>query len=796
MKGISEFKLEQARVTDEYFDNSLQKEVAYLLSLDEDRLLAGFRETAGMDMKGKMRYGGQWEDGLIGGHTIGHYMTAVAQAIANPGTTDEARTVLTNKLNYTVDSLKECQEKTGTGFIFGARIINNSNIEQQFDNVEAYKTNIITQAWVPWYTMHKIIAGLVDVYKYTGYENAKTVASSLGDWTYQRTSKWDEALQQKVLSIEYGGMNDCMYELYKITQNENHKTSAHMFDEVTLFENVLANQINVLNNKHANTTIPKFLGALNRYRVTEEEKYLQYAEAFWQMVIDKHTYVTGGNSEWEHFGDDYVLDVERTNCNCETCNTYNMLKYSRELFKITGNKKYSDYYESTLINAIMSSQNPETGMSMYFQPMATGYFKVYGSRTDHFWCCTGSGMENFTKLNDSIYFYKDKTIFVNQYRSSELTWADENIKITQTADLLTSETVTFMVSTIDGSANVGVSLRFKVPDWAAGNLVIKVDNVEHNVTVADGYTVVSGPIKNGAVIDITIPMTIRAHNLPDAENTYAFKYGPILLSAELGTDDLLSSTTGVNVLIPSTKKVISEKIRIDNTAAKTVAEFMENISNYLVRQNDTFEFILNSTNQTLTFSPHYMQHTQRYGIYWKFSTDSEGMEAAEILAENEKERFEAAKLDTVQPGYGQYETDHLHDMEEDGSVGNTSDGTSRYAEAGGKFSYRMLINELGSTSLKCTFDRKDNGKSIKISIGKTVIYMETLDNQEAKRYYDVNIKIPDEVIAANIVNVNYDGNTCGAVRIVFESAVAGESSAKLCNYAYTLKADSAEAVFN
>ena len=237
-----------------------------------------------------------------------------------------------------------------------------------------------------------------------------------------------------------------------------------MFDEISLFDSIY-NHEDVLANKHANTTIPKIIGALNRVRTIDEtngqlekdapdnthnrEYYLTVAENFWDIVVNDHSYITGGNSENEHFRAAHTENAFRNNVNCETCNTYNMLKLSRELYKITGEKKYKDYYEGTFLNAIVSSQNPETGMTMYFQPMATGYFKVYSSRWDDFWCCTGSGMENFTKLTDSIYYKKDNTIVVNQYISSVLTDRDNGIKLTQESELPDGETAKFTIDLIE-----------------------------------------------------------------------------------------------------------------------------------------------------------------------------------------------------------------------------------------------------------------------------------------------------------------------------------------------------------
>ena len=425
---IQDFPLSDVAMLDSYSTNAFSKELEYLLSFDTNRLLAGFRENAGMNTFGAKRYGG-WENTNIAGHTVGHYLSAVAQAYQNPSITEKQRSELYGKITAIIDGMRECQKnsKGKTGFVWAAAHPNGTGVEVQFDNVEAGKSNIISEAWVPWYTMHKLIAGIVDVYNATGYSTAKDLGSDLGDWVYNRCKTWNDSKHNTVLSIEYGGMNDCLYNLYLITNKDNHAAAAHYFDETALFEKVLQGGANVLNNRHANTTIPKFIGALNRYKAldgktvngetVDASRYLEYAEAFWDMVTTHHTYITGGNSEWEHFGQDDILDKERTNCNCETCNSYNMLKLSRELYKITGDSKYMDFYENAYYNSILSSQNPETGMTTYFQPMATGYFKVYSSQFDHFWCCTGSGMENFTKLGDTIYMHKDNTLYVNMYQS-------------------------------------------------------------------------------------------------------------------------------------------------------------------------------------------------------------------------------------------------------------------------------------------------------------------------------------------------------------------------------------------
>ncbi len=474
---LQEFTLADVTMEDEYYTNATQKDVDFLNTFDPDRLLYNFRLTAGYtadEIKSGMfdfnndgdfatkPYNG-WENSLISGHTLGHYLAAVAQAVAD-GYGDEVggdKRTLKDRLEYLIDSLKDCQDKMGTGYIFGANMENPSKPELQFDILEGKATG---GTWVPWYTMHKIVNGLVSTYEYTGNETALEVAENLAEWIYERTSKWDASTNQRVLWTEYGGMNDCLYELYKCARDNGYanldhiEQAAHKFDEDSLFEAVLSGKENVLNGRHANCTIPKFVGALNRYRALKGEKdvdkYLQYAEAFWTLVVNHHSYITGGNSECEFFGMDDVLDLERSHCNNETCNTHNMLKMTRELYRITGDKKYADYYETNFTNAIMASINEETGMTTYFQPMATGYFKVYGNadlEKNWFWCCTGTGLENFTKLGDAIYFHTADQLVVNQFISSTVTWKDKKVQVKQETDIPVSDTTKFTVSLLDGA---------------------------------------------------------------------------------------------------------------------------------------------------------------------------------------------------------------------------------------------------------------------------------------------------------------------------------------------------------
>lgn len=608
---LNQFDMEQVKITDSYYVNAFNKEVAYLRELDPNRLLVGFKKAAGLSTS--YSYYGGWENNtLIQGHTMGHYLSALAQAYKNSKSDTTVNADLKNRIDLIISELQACQNKNGNGYLFATPV-------SQFDVVEGKASG---SSWVPWYTMHKIMTGLIEVYQLEGNPAALTVASDLGNWIYRRVNAWDSATQARVLGVEYGGMNDCLYELYKLTGNSNHLAAAHKFDETSLFNTIAAGN-NVLAGKHANTTIPKFIGALNRYRTlgTAESSYLNAAQQFWTIVLRDHTYVTGGNSQDEHFRAAGKLDAYRDNVNNETCNVHNMLKLSRELFKVTGDAKYADYYENAYINEIMASQNPETGMATYFKAMGTGYFKVFSSQVNHFWCCTGTGMENFTKLNDSIYFNNGTNLYVNMYLSSTLNWGEKGLSLTQQANVPSSDTVTF---NINGAPSSAVNIKFKSPSWiAAGkNVTVRVNGTDVNAAKVNGYVEVSRVWKTGDVIEVTLPAEVKVSRLPDSPDTVAFTYGPVVLSAGLGTASMTTQSHGAGVLKATRNVSIKEIININTTASPSIDNWLGNIKNNLVQTPGKLEFTLKNTDEdnNLKFTPQYQRYKDRYGIYFKLGT--------------------------------------------------------------------------------------------------------------------------------------------------------------------------------
>lgn len=645
------FELDKVQILDNYYLSAQKSDIAFLKKMDTARLLAGFRTTAGIDTKGVRPYGG-WEDSLLGGHCVGHYLTALAQAVKVTGDKE-----LKEKSQTLIAGLEECQKKLGTGFLFGAKVEDKEDVEKQFDILEGKKKG---ETWVPWYNMHKVLAGLVDTYKYTGNETALLVAEKLGDWIYARVSKWDLKTNQKVLETEYGGMNDCLYELYSYSHNKHHLEVAQKFDEKALFLMAAKGEKNCLDGKHANTQIPKFIGAIKRYNVLkqlgeakqEDEAYLADAEKFFEMVVKRHSFITGGISVMEHFRKDYHLDEIRTQTNCESCCAHNMLKLAKELFKATRKKEYADYYETTLRNAIMGAVKTESGAASYFTPMATGYYKTFGEEEPEknmFWCCTGSGMENFTKLGDSIYFRANDTLLVNQYVASKVTWEEKNLVLTQKSDVTKSEEISFVLNALHDKEISDVAIALRIPDWMHGEATIYVNGAEKMTAAGNSeYVLLERNWEDGDVIMAKYPMSVESVGLLDQDAVFAFRYGPTVLAAKLGKEKMGEATwAGIDLTAPL-YKVVGNECRKDTIAygepkttelldnetltiqkETSVNEFVSHIEHYLVRdtESETLSFHLKGTDADTTFEnglqfvPFNTLNDERYGIYWYFDTE-------------------------------------------------------------------------------------------------------------------------------------------------------------------------------
>ncbi len=617
---IREFARHSVTVTEPIIVNAYMKEKEYLCSLDVDKLLAGFRETAGLPKKAD-KYSGGWENGEYCGHTLGHYMVALAQVYAK-----EKSGEIEERLGYILSELSQSQKESGYLFTSDPEVF------EKLEQGGAYKC---------WYTMHKIVTGLIAVYKLAGMEQALVIVKKLGGWIVDRVLNWTDKERRKVLCIADGGMNDCLYELYKITGEDCYAEAAEKFDEADLFTS-LAMEKDVLSNKHAADTISKIIGVLNRYIAFGESQVrsLETAKNFFDMVMTGHTYVTGGNGELEHFRTAGALAADRTQYNSETCSTYGMMKLAEGLYSVTGDKRYMDYYERAYFNAMLGAQNPEDGMTAFYQPMATGYFKTFSGPFSKFWCCTGTGMEMFTDLSKSIY-HASGGIYVNLYISSVLEDRALGVKLTQTVDPESYESAEFVLETEDLKET---SLYFRVPEWCGEDIEVSVNGMAEKASVKNGYLSTETKRKSGDRIVLKFHPKVTLNKLPDMENCVALTYGPFVLAAGLGREDMTTECMKrTNVTVATKNIAVHERILLQE--GLKLSEWFENCTENIAKKDGELTFTISGTDadEELVFRPYYKIYNERCGVYFEYYDEENLPDDLRAIIEEQKRLEEERK---------------------------------------------------------------------------------------------------------------------------------------------------------
>jgi uncharacterized protein len=525
-KNIIEFKaepfnLKQVRLLDGPFKDAMERDRKYLHELSSDRLLHTFRINAGLPSSAQPLGGWESPNGELRGHTMGHYLSACALMYA--GTGDEQ---LKAKADAIVTELAKCQAAIGdTGYL-------SAYPETFFDRVEANR-----QVWAPYYTLHKIYAGLLDMYTLCGNKQALEIAEKMAAWNKTRLDKIDDTHMQQILNAtEQGGMNEAFANLYSLTGNEVYLRMSQRFNESHYIDPLLRAQDN-LTGEHANSFIPNIIGTARQYELTGDPNDRKIAEFFWSQVVNHRSYCTGGTSNSEHwrFEPDHLAG-QLGDSTQETCCTYNMLKLTRHLFSWNPDVQYADYYEKALYNSILSTQNPDSGMMMYFVPLATGRWKVYNTPTTSFWCCTGSGMENHAKYGDSIYYHNGNTLYVNLFIPSELDWSQQKVKIRQETNFPESDSTALTIQT---KKPTKLDIRIRIPYWAKQGAAVKINGETMSLKSEPGsYLSINRQWKNGDKIEVTLPMSLYKLSLPGDESLAAMMYGPLVLAGQLGSEGL------------------------------------------------------------------------------------------------------------------------------------------------------------------------------------------------------------------------------------------------------------------
>jgi DUF1680 family protein len=587
------FNLQDVRLLDGPFRENMERDGKWLLSIDNKRLLHSFRLLAGIGTNAKA-YGG-WEalDVELRGHTMGHVLSGLAMMYATTG--DKA---YKNKADSLVSALAECQRVIGQdGYL--------SAFPQHFIDRAVAGSGV----WAPWYTLHKLFAGMIDMYVYADNRQALDVVNKMAGWAYKKLS----ALTPEQLAVmhrtEFGGMMESAYNLYSITGDNNNLKLAEMFNHHAVLDPLRA-QEDKLNKLHANTQIPKIIGLARGYELIGDSKENTAATFFWQTVIAHHTYAIGGNSDNEHFFEPDKLSTHMSVRTTESCNTYNMLKLTRHLFTWSADSRYADYYEQALYNHILGTQDPATGMVSYFMPFKPGSFKVYSTPDSSFWCCVGTGFESHAKYNEAIYYHDGNGVYVNLFIPSTLDWKEKGFKLRQETKY-PDEPTTYLTVETAGEANVPLYLRY--PSWAS-TVKLTVNGKQMAVNQKPGnYITINRKWKNGDRVDITYPMSLRTIPTPDDPNKAAVAYGPIVLAGDMGTQGISAPAPFARDQNDLNKYPVPADIIAElNTRGRKVSEWVRPAS---TERPLTFKTV-NTGTKDITLIPYYRINRQRYVLYW------------------------------------------------------------------------------------------------------------------------------------------------------------------------------------
>lgn len=695
------FNLADVRLLEGPFLTAMQAEAKYLLQIEPDRLLSDFRAHAGLTPKGE-KYGG-WESSGLAGHSLGHYLSACAMQYAASGDP-----LFLQRVNYMVDELELCQRSRKTGYVGAIPNEDSMWAEVKAGNIRTRGFDL-NGAWAPWYTVHKIMAGLLDANLYCGNKKALVINEGIANWAGTIIQNLNHEQLQKMLFCEYGGMSETLVNTWALTGNKKYLNLSYKFYDTRILDSLAAG-IDILPGKHSNTQIPKVIGGIRRHELNLDKKDADIAHFFWNTVTKHHSYATGGNSNYEYFGPADKLSETLTDNTTETCNTYNMLKLTRHLFALKPDAAYMDYYEKALYNHILASQHHESGMVCYFVSLRMGGTKEYSNPWHSFTCCVGSGMENHVKYGESIYARgEDGSLYVNLFIPSTLDWKERGVQIKQ------ETTLPDMKLTITGSGSFPI--RIRKPHWVLKAKILINGKEQVLSPDANGYLVLQQKWKNGDVIQLNFPQTLYTESMPDNPNRRAIFYGPTLLAGLLG-DKEPDPVKGVPVFVTDQA----------NPASWIDASFV--------------------TKETgIRMVPFHDTKNQYYSVYWDVFSPAAWAEQQKVYEAHKKEarELEDLTLDILRPGEMQPERDHdftgekLHTEEEHGKKW-------RMAAPGGFFSFNMKVQPEGGNTIICSYWGMDNrGRTFDIQVNGVTIATEDLNKYKASKFYDISYKIPEEL---------------------------------------------------
>jgi len=743
----------------------------YLLELKPDRMLYYLRLRAGLTNKTDGGYGG-WDGAgrQLTGHIAGHYLSAVSDMYAATG---DPR--FKERADYIVGELKEIQDKQADGYL-GALMANaprragaanttaDGGRRGQGELVDgkgrfAEITNGVIQSggfdlngmWSPWYVEHKIFAGLRDAYHYTGNPTALAVEIKFAAWVESIVGNLTEAQDQRMLNTEFGGMNEVLADLYHDTGDKRWLAVSDKFEHKAIVDPLAAHH-DVLGGKHGNTQVPKMMGELSRYIYTGNQTDGDAAKFFWEQVVFHHSYATGGHGHNEYFDPADQLSKDVDGRDDESCNVYNMLKMTRELFALQPDIRYAEFMETALFNHVLASIDPKDGRTCYMVPVGRGVTHEYQDMFDSFTCCVGTGMENHALLGDGIYYQSGDKFWVNFYTPSTADWKEAGARLTVETTFPEGESATLKF-TLTSPKKFTLALRR--PSWAGENFSVKVNGKSlAALPPPASYVEIKRTWKSGDTVVLVLPKQLHESTLPDNPRRVALMWGPLVLAGDLGPEQRRrgrGQPSDVPVLV---------------AAEIPVAEWLKPVAG----QPGDFQSVGVGRDKDVQFVPFYRLHERTYAVYWDTFTAGEWEKKSADYA-TQQAREEKLKLATVgfaQPGQMQSERDcnMQSSAPEDSSVEQTM---GHYGRRGTKwFSFDLPVDPEHPMTLVCTYCADEwRERSFDILVDGQKVGDQTINARGDPKFYDVEYKIPVSLVGGKRkVTVRFEatrGNEIGAV---------------------------------
>ena len=776
--------LSAVRLTGGPLKQAQDADIKYLLELEPDRMLAYYRQNAGLAPRAKP-YGG-WDGGgrNLTGHIAGHYLSATSAMWAATGD-DRFR----KRVDYIVGELKIVQDRQGDGYL--------SALEGGRKCFDALAKGEIRAAafdlngqWSPWYTLHKTFAGLRDAYRFTGNRTALNLETKFAGWVAGILSGLDAEQIQHMLDTEFGGMNEVLVDLYADTGDERWLALSYDFEQ-RAFIGPLQRSQDVLDGKHANTQIPKLLGSAARYAYTREGADLLAAAFFWDRVAQHHSFSTGGDGTDEYFGPPDRLGARIDGRTAESCNVYNMLKLSRHMFALNPDVHYADFHERALFNHAMASINPDNGRMCYMVPVGQGVTHEYQNMFESFTCCVGTGMENHARAGDGMYYESGDRLWVNIYAPSTANWPAAGVHLTMDSDFPEGETAKL---TLELRKPRQFTLAMRRPYWAADGFSVKVNGQlvpEHTPEPAPAqrahaaarHPMYSSPVpvgsyvevrrtwKTGDVVEVSLPKTLRLEPTPDMPNRVAIMWGPVVLAGDLGP---VPPRRGDRTDDEDEREFRPAVAPVFVAASVPVREWIRPVPGEPGRFRTAgvgHEPDASGRAHDVDLVPFYRLHDRSYATYWDLLTPADwAAKKADYARDAERQR----RLEAATVGYV-----HAGELTLEQSFGyqGGKDVTPQYVvgrvgRAGRSwFSYDLPVDPAHPMTLAATYysaDRRTSPASFEILVDGQRIADQTVARTDPGHFYDVQYQVPASLVQGKSkVTVRFQAKEGSQIAAVF-----------------------------